>query len=94
MRAVIEKALELVRRGWCQRASARDAAGNAVSPMDTEACCWCLDGALLVATDSALEYLQASVAVSNALGGKGYIGWNDTPGRTQNEVVSLLERLI
>ena len=94
MRAVIEKALELVRKGWCQRASARDASGNSVSPMDTEACCWCLDGALLVACDGMAEYLTASRTVSEALGGKGYIGWNDTPGRTQDEVVSLLERLI
>ena len=94
MRAVIERALELVRKGWTQRANARDASGNAVSPIGTEACCWCLDGALLVASDSALEYLQASISVSEALGGKGYIGWNDTPGRTQDEVVSLLERLI
>ena len=40
-------AYQLVTSGWCQDTGALDRAGEAVEPYDSDACEWCLTGAII-----------------------------------------------
>ena len=114
-REILEKAAELIGRGWCQDAVARNRIGLGLTcPRDAAACTWCITGALdfavqevrrgqdpvdwsgtLSASDSVTILLARRVSApalackfGNAEG--CLIVWNDAPGRTQKQVVGLL----
>lgn len=82
---------------WTQGAYARDGERQAIiSADDPAAVCWCIDGAI----DRVIGYRhhecradRAGQAISKAAGA-GKVGWNDTPGRTQAEVIAMLDRAI
>ena len=85
-------------QGWCQGCSARDAAGECVGATDRRAVAWCLDGAFMACgvahgvsrADCSLCSSFASVGIE----ADAISGWNDTKGRTQAEVLALLDRAI
>ena len=87
------KPSDYIRRGWCQFNTALAKDGSYRPAKDGEACQWCLDGALYVAINgqhNRKEYLDLYNLIENKLG-KDPIKWNDTPGRTQKEVIAALE---
>ena len=47
--AVLSRAADILEQGWTQDALARDAQGNEVNPLSTEATCWCAIGAIIKA---------------------------------------------
>lgn len=89
---VLDAAADLLEKpkGWTQGAYARDADGRDVNPYEKwrpspEAVCFCLYGALAhVASQAGME--KTPFLVDPLPSTK----WNDTPGRTQSEVVAAL----
>lgn len=85
---------------WTQRKLARDRQGRGAVYHGRAAVCWCLEGALARAafTDCGdRDWSAALDACDSALPGSGrgrLIVWNDAPGRTQAEVLGLLDRAI
>ena len=82
-----------VEQGWTQRAFARDRLGLAVKFGSDKAVCWCLEGALLAVGSEAMSeaggLLQAVISSLTSL-----FCWNDTPGRTKEEVLGLFDKVI
>lgn len=79
---VLGQAAELIRRhGWVQRKFGSEGEG------------FCLVGALIhVGNPSSQGYADAYARVSEELEERTPLAWNDTEGRTQKEVLELLER--
>jgi hypothetical protein len=88
-------------QGWTQGALARDAVGQEVEPDSPDAVCWCLIGAMQRGAGptypnyAALrDTLRQDLGIRRefeALGEEVTLTrWNDTPGRTQAEVVALV----
>jgi len=102
---VLQYARTLLERpdGWTQGVGARDASGEPVSPYDPRACRFCLFGALeragKVVGDR--DALHAAYALVCAVLGFRFpseslflIDWNDIPGRSQRDILELLDRAI
>ncbi len=83
----------LIAKGWTQEAYARDARGFAVNFDSDEAECYCLRGATLAAADSYSCCADLQIALSLPLS-DGLIAYNDFPGRTQADVLALIDRAI
>jgi hypothetical protein len=91
-----------VRQGWCQGADATDAFGEPVEPWSAEAVRWSLLGAIVVALDraeSSTSHELALPALAEAMGALADLiyepslaRWNDDPLRSQQEVLTVLER--
>lgn len=96
---ILAAAAALVERGWSQHAAFRDANGE---PCDAKAAvAWCMTAAIYhrdYGTDDPLPHYAAERFVRRVLGfdakpeKESSVGWNDEPGRTQQEVVSVLRR--
>lgn len=87
------KPSDYIRKGWCQFNTALAEDGSYRPAKDGEACRWCLDGALYATVsgqNSDEEYTKLYNLVADELG-KDPVDWNDTPGRTQAEVIAALE---
>lgn len=95
------KAYEVLENyGWVQGTEARDRDGNDVPPLDDQAVCFCLQGAIRRSTGGDNEFEKFRISnekVQTVLNGK--LGpavpgttweWNDTPGRTKEEVIAVL----
>jgi hypothetical protein len=74
---------------WCQGTFAVALDGRAVSSTSKAACQWCLLGAVNHCLKSGRERDKAIDDIGWKVG-NGII-WNDAPGRTQFEVVTLLQ---
>ncbi len=94
---VLIRGKERLERGWCQGASARDASGNKSDPESPNAASFCVFGAMHeregpYASDRARELIRR---VLGAKLGDGAIAiYNDTPGRTKEEVLALVDKAI
>lgn len=85
------KAYELLeQKGWCQRVLAKDVSGFNVRPEDKRACTFCAVGALYHCYDSD-DAFNITVDL-NSIHRKGLVSWNDTTGRTKQEVIDLLKK--
>lgn len=93
---VLRDGLERVERGWCQDTLARDEHGDPTTVGPHGAVSWCLLGALVAASlDRPLELVtRAADALAPYVGEGGLVGWNDRPGRTQEEVVGAIRSCI
>jgi anti-sigma regulatory factor (Ser/Thr protein kinase) len=95
---VLAHAALRVREGWCQGVEAIDRCRAPVAPLAPQAVAWSLLGALVSAEgpEPSAERLQAVAtamsAIAAVVGGRSLTTWNDAPGRTQREVVAVLER--
>lgn len=95
LRADMQAARTLLGRPgkWTQKTYARAVDGEPANPLAGAATCWCLDGALLHVTKA--DYYRV-IAVWNWLGQScgvdNLVCWNDAPGRSQGEVLALLDR--
>jgi hypothetical protein len=89
-----------VRVGWCQGAVALDESGDAVEPSSGRAASWSLLGSLVAASDGPPEVGEVSLpalaramaALADVIEDRSLAGWNDSPTRTQREVIAVLER--
>jgi hypothetical protein len=93
---LLERGAELITRGWCQGALARDSEGREVEPWSGDAASWSALGALLDAWyenehagKDAFE--TAYLALAFATGGH-VEEWNGEPWRTQRHVRSAFFR--
>lgn len=95
---ILKGARERIAHGWTQQAAARGENGGHIDARDPSAVRWCLTGALHAAADGC-----ACPALLRFLGftERGEIAphyeilpWNDTPGRTQAEVLAKLDEAI
>lgn len=91
---VLGEAAQLIGRGWCCGADARDCFGLAVAASDPAATAWSLPGALALVSerpDADLTALRDALwGISGVISDASLAGWNDTPGRSQNETLSML----
>ncbi len=100
--AVLARAAERVREGWCQDVDAADSSGRPVEPWAEEASAWSLLGAVVAALDGPAAVAGGAVpltALATAMAAHAELvedrslgGWNDAPTRTQHDVVAALER--
>jgi anti-sigma regulatory factor (Ser/Thr protein kinase) len=97
---VLARAAGLIREGWCRQTDARDTDGNPVEPWSEQAAAWSLLGAIVAALDGPaavrgvpLQALAvAMAALAELIEERSLQGWNDTPARTQTDVIGVLER--
>lgn len=103
-RQILEKARELLLRGWTQRAFARNQYGTPVPSWATDACCWCAHGAivraqyeLFGATAKALEsntVISCMEQLDVLLNSADLSAFNDLLTTTQKDVLDLFDRAI
>ncbi len=95
---ILRRARELVGKGWCQGAFARDAQGLAVGRYADSARAFCVLGAVdrasegrhTEARDVALRVLGTATKKITGARAPGY--YNDQGGRTKEDIVALLKR--
>lgn len=95
--AVLERAIELLNKGWCQRAFAKDIHNRFLLANDPSACEWCLEGSVMkAAVELDLPYAFAiNPLVARLPGGIPQVFvWNDAPGRTKEEVIAFVQDVI
>lgn len=90
---------ELLARGWCQGAYAKTDRGRPIGPNETPATCFCLTGACIrvVGDGPGMSGFLAHLRETLELRGWEYHSipiWNDSPGRTQAEVLALVDETI
>jgi hypothetical protein len=99
---LIEARRLIAEKGWTQDAYARDAKGrnSLTEGFDGDPVCFCADGAIRWATHMHQGREEARCLLNKAIGNErvfsGYDAWkwNDTPGRTKEEVLSAFDRAI
>lgn len=85
---VLKLARKLVRKGWTQNTSARTAQGFRCDYLASDATHFCLSGAMHAAA-SKLHLHVPPIRVPCY--GNDWPSWNDEEGRTQAEVLALLD---
>lgn len=89
----LTKTREKLASGWCQYKHAQDGNGNVTYPENQRATAWCVSGAVMAA--GGLVFGSAHNAIRDLLPVDSTVThWNDQPGRTQTEVLELLDRAI
>ena len=93
-REIFRRAAELISGPgcWTQESFARAADGTEVHPIASSARSWCALGAVEKAAGDDHELCRACIEAMMQKNNKT-ITWNDSPGRTQAEVVAFLEAL-
>ena len=92
MKALLNLAADLIeQKGWTQGAMALDAAGTPTKALSPDAVCYCTLGALAKAAGGH-ERVEGRLVSTLAKQLKVYsiVDWNDTPGRTKEEVIAAL----
>jgi hypothetical protein len=91
--AFLQETANLIGRGWCCGADARDCSGTAVAASDPTAVSWSLPGALAAVSErpNALTALPDALwGISGVIPDSSLADWNDTPGRTQTQTLHML----
>lgn len=90
------KARAKVEEGWCQGAAARDKGGLAVAATSSDATRFCILGAINAARlDNGVSVIgELYCALKCEAGESSLAGFNDAPGRTQEEVLALFDKAI
>lgn len=94
---ILDDTIALLRKGWCQGPFAKDGVGAACDPLDDHACTFCLSGAMIRSdrhevSSSFTQARKALLAEAELRGFDTYVQFNEHPGRTQEEVIALVER--
>jgi hypothetical protein len=98
---LLRETKRLLKKGWTQKVFARDASGDPESQHSKAAVCWCLTGALSRASEYKNISYENYVSVRQLL--EEFIHaetdtwwtmttWNDQKGRTQQEVIDLVDK--
>ena len=90
---VLKAARAKIEKGWTQGAMARDKNGVALSCSDQDAACWCVMGATMAVTHD-IPTTNAAIGFLRLAVGDFAPRWNDTPGRTQAEVLAAFDKAI
>ena len=94
--AVLRETAELIQRGWCCGADARDCRGEAVGASDPAATAWSLLGALVAVSErpgrGSSDLRDALWGISGVIPDHSLDAWNDADGRTQQDTVEMLGR--
>jgi len=98
-RAVLGRARDLVQRGWCQHAWARDVDGEWTADDDENAASWCAMGATVRAEhDLGLEpnsvWIDAVDVLERTLGTCCVDDYNDEPLRTKEDILRLFDEAL
>lgn len=86
------KAYELIERGWCREALARDTSGKHVGTNSKSACAWCAVGAIDRVYNTSPEFEAALAKLAAEIGTEEIGAWNDEPGRTASDVIEAMRR--
>ena len=84
---------DYLKRGWCQGAEARNAAGEDVDEFIGDPVSWCPIGATFAAYPGMDGYATREAlfgAIDRMLKDDEVSNWNDDPDRTQEEVVAFM----
>lgn len=96
---LLKRSKGLIAAGFCQRVYAKDVFGNAVSPSDSDAVCFCSRGSVVRAAHEVDPTLQldalpgAISCLEEAVGGEIAV-WNDRWGRTPAEALAKFDEAI
>ena len=87
------KPSELLSRpgAWCQGCFAKTSDGSHVWSINPDAVQWCLTGAVNRCIPTTAKRESALSKLKHKARRKRMVDWNDAPGRTQAEVVALLQ---
>lgn len=93
---LLRDAADLVARGWCQGAEARNSAGEPTQVNSPDAVEWSLLGALQAAalrdpSITVTDIAEAVAALAELIANPVLADWNDVEQQTSSEVVSVLE---
>lgn len=91
---ILEEAKVKLKKGWCQGAFALNEWGETVSSRSPMAHRWCLMGAIESSANKAVSGSAVMTTVMEVTGIGGLARFNDAPGRTQAEVIEVLDRAI
>jgi hypothetical protein len=85
-----------IEQGWTRKTFARNFEGMPVSLCSSDACEFCLVGAIFKVTALSKFGLLSDVmgAVGAACGHGSLIIWNDSPNRTKEEVLAVVDKAI
>lgn len=89
------EAAKLVRRGWCQNASARDEYGMSVAEKSRTARSWCASGAIWKASRrrTATGPIGEVHARFSRIVRRSVVNFNDSHGTTAEDVASVFDRI-
>jgi hypothetical protein len=95
-RELLTRARERLLEGWCQRALARDGAGNVAGVREESAVAWCAYGALAWANPEPRPRQYAVAALRRVCGSEkiDLAVVNDHPKMTQQKMAALFARAI
>jgi len=88
---ILKQTRKLIVKGWTQHAGARDKNGKVVGSDSADATCWCLTGAAYATSG---ERYNEIIDVLNETLGFCHIDYNDTKGRTQQDILNLIDRAV
>lgn len=94
---ILQRIRAKVSKYWIKGSYARDVRGNSVASGADSACKWCLVGA--VASECSEESIATRHALTHAINkiiGTGWSieAWNDAKGRTKEEVLDVIDKVI
>lgn len=89
----LTNARSMLVRGWTRGVYARDADGNEVSTSDTEAVCWCLEGAIFESRTSYDNYADMMEAIACCIDGERICNFNDRQESVE-PVLALIDKAI
>lgn len=90
---MLVKARQLLRKGWCQWATARNAGGVWTGVRDCDAVAFCSYGAICAVGPNGIGSQPATAAIEATVDGE-ITKFNDAPGRTKRQVIGAFTRTI
>jgi len=96
MKAILIRARELIEQGWCRNAWARNELGKGVHENSSDACSWCLMGAINKAIkEKGYTYgIRLDISsVCKTITLNGLIHFNDN-AKSKEEVTGLIDRML
>lgn len=79
---------------WCQQFAARDSKGRPAMTSSPDACSFCLIGAIHRAAGEGTSRAFEAEAYTRQEIDASIVQWNDYPLRTQEQVLSVLDKVI
>ncbi len=83
---------EYLTKGWCQNTASQDDNGNPVINRSPDAVKWCIQSSANMSVSNGHitdeQYRQLLMYLKNEV--FDITGWNDSPNRTQSEVIKLM----
>lgn len=95
-RQVMEEVIAILEKegAWCQRALHLDADGNEKSQDGENVVSHCIGGALEMVLGHQRAHWPLLCAISDQLGGRPVVSFNDDPLTTQEDVILVLKRTL